>query len=105
MPTRNVVLTDHQAAFVEGLVKSGRYQNASEVLREGVRMIESREREEKARIKALKQRANPADTLRKPSRRVYGLGELPQDRIEAIRNAKVDPKYAHLDDLIKDWKP
>ena len=35
MPTRNVVLTDHQAHFVEQLVTSGRYQNASEVLREG----------------------------------------------------------------------
>ena len=33
MPTRNVVLTDHQAAFVDSLVASGRYQNASEVLR------------------------------------------------------------------------
>jgi antitoxin ParD1/3/4 len=33
MPTRNVVLTDHQAALVEHLVASGRYQNASEVLR------------------------------------------------------------------------
>jgi antitoxin ParD1/3/4 len=31
MPTRNVVLTDHQAALVEQLVQSGRDQNASEV--------------------------------------------------------------------------
>jgi len=36
MPTRNVVLTDHQANMVEQLVASGRYQNASEVLREGL---------------------------------------------------------------------
>lgn len=33
MPTRNVVLSDHQHKLVEGLVQSGRYQNASEVLR------------------------------------------------------------------------
>ena len=32
MPTRNVVLTDHQADLVERLVASGRYQNASEVV-------------------------------------------------------------------------
>ncbi len=32
MPTRDVVLADHQAAFVEHLVASGRYQNASEVI-------------------------------------------------------------------------
>jgi antitoxin ParD1/3/4 len=54
MPTRNVVLTDHQASLVERLVRSGRYQNASEVLREGLRLIEAREAEEKARLKALR---------------------------------------------------
>ena len=57
MPTRNVVLTDHQADFVERLVSSGRYQNASEVLREGLRIIEGREAEDNARIKALRDAA------------------------------------------------
>lgn len=36
MSTRNVVHTDHQAGLVKELVTSGRYQNASEVLREGL---------------------------------------------------------------------
>lgn len=54
MPTRNVVLTAHQAAFVEGLVTSGRYQNASEVLREGLRLIERRETEHALRLEALR---------------------------------------------------
>lgn len=36
MPTRNVVLTDLQAQFVEQLVSSGRYQNASEVLHDSM---------------------------------------------------------------------
>ncbi len=58
MPTRNVVLTDHQADLVERLVASGRYQNASEVLREGLRLIETREGEDKARLKALREAAN-----------------------------------------------
>ncbi len=57
MPTRNVVLSDQQHELVEGLVQSGRYQNASEVLREGLRMIEERERLEEAKLKALKQAA------------------------------------------------
>ena len=57
MPTRNVVLTDHQATIVERLVASGRYQNASEVLREGLRMIESREAETAARLAALRDAA------------------------------------------------
>ena len=49
MPTRNVVLTDHQDALVGKLVDSGRYQNASEVLREGLRLVERREDEYAAR--------------------------------------------------------
>lgn len=63
MPTRNVVLTDHQAALVEGLVTSGRYQNASEVLREGLRLVEQREIEDAYRLEALRSavRAGIAD--------------------------------------------
>jgi antitoxin ParD1/3/4 len=57
MPTRNVVLTDYQAELVERLVSSGRYQNASEVLREGLRLVEDQEAEGKARIKALRNAA------------------------------------------------
>ena len=57
MPTRNVVLTDYQAELVERLVSSGRYQNASEVLREGLRLVEDQETEAKARIKALRDAA------------------------------------------------
>jgi antitoxin ParD1/3/4 len=55
MPTRNVVLTEHQASFVEQLVSSGRYQNASEVLREGLRLVETRETEETAKLDALRE--------------------------------------------------
>jgi len=57
MPTRNVVLSAHQQQLVETLVQSGRYQNASEVLREGLRLIEERDRTEDAKLKALKQAA------------------------------------------------
>jgi antitoxin ParD1/3/4 len=57
MPTRNVVITDRQAALLERLVGSGRYQNASEVLREGLRLVESRDAEERARLKALRDAA------------------------------------------------
>lgn len=57
MPTRNVVLSEHQHELVETLVQSGRYQNASEVLREGLRLIEDRDRIEGVKLKALKQAA------------------------------------------------
>lgn len=57
MPTRNVVLTDRQAELVERLVAEGRYQNASEVMREGLRLIEDKEEHAKAQLRALREAA------------------------------------------------
>lgn len=57
MPTRNVVLTDRQAQLLQRLVESGRYQNASEVLRDGLRLIERQEAREAARLEALRDAA------------------------------------------------
>ena len=45
MATRNVVLTDTQSDLVDRLVASGRYQNASEALRAGLRLLEREETE------------------------------------------------------------
>lgn len=50
MPTRNVVLTEQQAAFVGELLKIGRYQNASEVLRDGLRLLEDRLQRQQAEL-------------------------------------------------------
>jgi len=57
MPTRNVVITAHQAELIEGLVGSGEYQNASEVLREGLRLLEERRSDREARLAALREAA------------------------------------------------
>ena len=54
MPTRNVSLTAEQDAFVERLVKAGEYQNASEALRDGLRALEQRRREDDLKLKALR---------------------------------------------------
>lgn len=45
MATRNVVLTDAQSDLVNRLVSAGRYQNASEALRAGLRLLEREEAE------------------------------------------------------------
>jgi antitoxin ParD1/3/4 len=55
MPTRNVVLTARHEQIIEALVASGRYQNASEVLREGLRLVEEREAREAARLARLRE--------------------------------------------------
>jgi antitoxin ParD1/3/4 len=57
MPTRNVVLTEHHEKILADLVRSGRYQNASEVLREGLRLVEDRDARERAKLQALQEAA------------------------------------------------
>jgi len=57
MPTRNVMLPEHQSNLLARLVASGRYQSASEAMREGLRLIERRESEDAIRLKAMREAA------------------------------------------------
>ncbi len=43
MPTRNVVLTDAQSAFIDRMVEQGNYQNASELMRKALRQLQHEE--------------------------------------------------------------
>jgi len=54
MPTRNISLTDEQDAFVEKVVKAGEYQNASEAVRDALRALQQRRREDALKLKALR---------------------------------------------------
>lgn len=54
MPTRNINLTDRFDRFIEAEVESGRYGNASEVVREALRLMERRKQEDRARLKWLR---------------------------------------------------
>jgi antitoxin ParD1/3/4 len=54
MPTRNVVITERQADLIEKLVTDGRYQNASEVMRRGLKLIEEEELSRSAKLEALR---------------------------------------------------
>ena len=85
MPTRNVVLTKHQEKVIKTLVGSGRYQNASEVLREGLRLVEQREAEDVAKLEVLREAAG------------VGFGAL--DRGEFKEFDTVDDLQAYLNDL------
>ncbi len=53
MPTRNVNLTEHLERFIKHGVVSGRFSNASEVVREGLQLLERRQQEDKAKLKWL----------------------------------------------------
>ena len=51
-PTRNVNLTDGLDSFVAYQLESGGYENASEVVRDGLRILERAERQHLATIRA-----------------------------------------------------
>jgi antitoxin ParD1/3/4 len=76
MPTCNVVLTDQQDSPVDRLVKSGRYQNASEVLRESLRLVEHEDAENGARIEALRDAAQ------------VGIADVKAGRTRSFRSAE-----------------
>jgi len=54
MPT-TVALGSHFEEFVREQVASGRYNNVSEVIRAGLRLLEEREAEQAAKLQALRE--------------------------------------------------
>jgi len=61
MPTRNVNLTDELDRFVAKKVKTGRYENASEVVRAGLRTLEREEQRFEAKLAALRSAIDEGD--------------------------------------------
>jgi antitoxin ParD1/3/4 len=61
MPTRNVNLTDELDRFVAKKVKTGRYENASEVVRAALRTLEREEQRYEAKLAALRSAIDEGD--------------------------------------------
>jgi antitoxin ParD1/3/4 len=61
MPTRNVNLTPELDRFVRTRVESGRFENASEVVRAALRSLELEERLYEAKLEALRAAIDAGD--------------------------------------------
>jgi antitoxin ParD1/3/4 len=61
MPTRNVNLTDELDRFVAKKVKTGRYENASEVMRARLRTLGREEQRYEAKLAALRSAIDEGD--------------------------------------------
>jgi antitoxin ParD1/3/4 len=61
MPTRNVNLTDELDRFVLAKVASGRYEDASEVVRAALRTLEREEQQYEAKLDALRAAIDEGD--------------------------------------------
>src|ERR1700731_3484090 len=62
MPTRNVNLTEELDRFVLTKVESGRYENASEVVRAALRTLEREEQQYETKLARLRAAIDEGDT-------------------------------------------
>ena len=81
MPTRNINLTEHFDHFVQRQVSSGRYSNASEIVREALRLLEEQEQERQVKLKALRQAAK------------HGFNEIDQGKGIVLKGKKAVKQF------------
>ena len=58
MPTKNVNLSPQQSSYIRSSIRTGRFRNASEVVRAGLRLLEQQEKVEKLKLAALRRLAD-----------------------------------------------
>ncbi len=85
MPTRNINLTEHFNEFVDQQISTGRYGNASEIVREALRLLERHEQEREAKLKALRHAAKT------------GFDEIDQGRGIVLKGKKAINRF--FDDI------
>ena len=72
MPTRSVKLTPELDRFVATKIKSGRYEDASEVVRAGLRKLECEEQEQAAKSAALRRAIDDGDASGVAAGNIFG---------------------------------
>ncbi len=72
MPIKNINLTDELDRFVSRKLRAGRYENASEVVRAGLRSLEREEREYEAKLAALRAAIDEGDASGIAEGNVFG---------------------------------
>lgn len=78
MPTRNINLTPEQDAFVKKVVEAGEYQNASEAVRDALRVLQQRRQEDALKLKVLRAQIKS------------GIDELQRGEFVEIEDAALD---------------
>lgn len=87
MKSQEIQLTDHYEKFVEDRIRSGRYGDAGEVFRAGLRLLEAQERERELKTSCLRKAAE------------VGFGQL--DRGEGI-SVPLGQLDAFLDECLEE---
>lgn len=90
MPTRNISLTPEQDAFIDEMLKTGEYRNASEALRDAIRALQQRRAEDALRLERLRQSIDA------------GLADLERGDYEEVDDADLE---AWLDRVVDPIRP
>ena len=93
MPTQDVNITDHQSEFIREAVASGQYSDESEVIREGLRLLEQHSAEKRA---ALDEFAAMAEAGFESLDRGEGVS-VPLDRVRAYLSEITEPIRARYE--------
>jgi antitoxin ParD1/3/4 len=84
MPTRNISLTPEQDAFVDEVVKSGDYQNASEAVRDALRTLQQRRREDALKLEKLRALIDE------------GIDDLEHGRFDEVSDSELEAYFETL---------
>jgi antitoxin ParD1/3/4 len=84
MPTRNISLTPEQDAFVDEVVKSGDYQNASEAVRDALRTLQQRRREDALKLERLRALIDE------------GIDDLEHGRFDEVSDSELEAYFETL---------
>lgn len=84
MPTRNINLTREQDAFVDEIVKAGEYQNASEAVRDALRALQQRRKQDELKLDLLRAQIE------------LGVSALENGDVEEIDEADLERYLAKL---------
>ena len=95
MPTRNINLTDRLDGFIDRQVNAGHYGNASEIVREALRLLEERDQERKAKLKFLRRAAKQGFDEIDQGKGVVLKGRNAIDRFIADIESEVATNAAH----------
>jgi antitoxin ParD1/3/4 len=90
MPTRNINLTHEQDEFVESVVRAGEYQNASEAIRDALRALKQRRREDALKLERLRMRIEA------------GIDDLERGEFAEVDDTDLDEYFDGLNDADED---
>src|SRR5262245_32394148 len=92
MPTRNINLTDHFDEFVAQQISTGRYSNASEIVRDALRLLQGPEHEQERKVKALSQAGKQGFAEIDQGKSIWLKGKKAIDRFSQEIESEVQAK-------------